>query len=373
MTRVAHVITGLSAGGAEQQLLLLAGQEDDVTVVSLTDDGVVGEALRRGHVPVLVVGMRSNKDLRGLLRLSRLLRAGRFEVVHLHLFRALVHGALVARLAGVPMVVYTEHSLNDRLVEGRPVTAGVRLLYRLCTRLVDVVVAVSAPVRDRLREIGVRRPIRVIANAADAARFRFDPAAREAARGELGLGPDEVAVAVVGRLFHAKAVDVALAAIVPLLDDRHRLLVVGTGPEHDALRTQADELCRVHGVTGRVSFLGERTDVPELLSAMDLVVSPSPEETFGLAVVEARLAGAPVVAVHCPAFDGIDDHGLLRCGPDVADVRTALQAALSAPGAHRVPPPIALLDRCDVTTLAAELHALYTDPTGSGRTKVPLR
>jgi len=137
--RVLHVITGLAAGGAETQLrLLLQHTRHEVEVVALYNAGMVAEQLRADGIPVTDLGMRSNKQLGAVVRLAGLVRRGRFDVVHVHLYRAALYGRLAARLAGVRCVVATEHLLLDDQLEGLPATRGVRGLYLAAERLGQV-------------------------------------------------------------------------------------------------------------------------------------------------------------------------------------------------------------------------------------------
>jgi len=150
--RVLHVITGLGAGGAEQQLrLLLRRLPLTCGVVTLTNPGAVAEGIRADGTAVTDLGMRGNRDLSALPRLVRTIRAGRYDLVHTHLYRACVYGRIAARLAGVRAVVATEHSLGENRIEGRPLTPGTRALYLATERLGAATVAVSATVADRLR------------------------------------------------------------------------------------------------------------------------------------------------------------------------------------------------------------------------------
>lgn len=355
MTRVLHVVTGLHAGGAETQLLLLTRLTDtEPEVLSLTGGGSVAEQLSDEGVPVHLLGMRSSTDARALPRLVGVIRRGRYDAVHLHLFRSLVFGAPAARAAGVRTVLYTEHSLNDVLVEGRQLTRWIRLLYRATLPLVGQVVAVSDVVRARLRALGVADDrVRVVPNAVAPHPASAD---RSASRRELGLPGDVVVLGVVGRLVPAKHVDALLTAVGPLLGPDLRLLVVGEGSERTALEQQ----CADAGVASWVVFTGERSDVPDLLPAVDLLVSPSPEETFGLAVVEARLAGVPVIYVSCPALDelGAPDVGARCVGRGAQSLRQAVSRSLTAP-LHRVPPPAQLSARYDARTASARLDRMY--------------
>jgi glycosyltransferase involved in cell wall biosynthesis len=131
-------------------------------------------------------------------------------------------------------------------------------------------------------------------------------------------------------------------------------LVVGDGPERPALRVLAHEL-RVDAV-----FTGEAMDVPGLLSAMDLLVAPSAEETFGLGVLEGLAAGLPVRYVACPALDDLPAGSVpgARRVPAGTDALQRAVAATVQDGPYRLPPPPAL-DRYDITDVAARTDAVY--------------
>ncbi len=132
-------------------------------------------------------------------------------------------------------MVATEHSLGERALEGRPLTAGVRALYLATERLGTTTVAVSATVEQRLRRWGVPASrLCTVPNGIDAARFRFDPAARAAVRSGLGLAPDAFVVAGVGRLVAGKRFDTLVDAVAAL--PGAHLLLAGDGPELPALR-----------------------------------------------------------------------------------------------------------------------------------------
>ncbi|MFE6283373.1 glycosyltransferase [Streptomyces sp. NPDC057877] len=346
-----HIITGLGVGGAEQQLrLLLRHLPVHSDVVTLTNPGPVADGLEADGVRVVHLGMAGNRDLSALPRLVRIIRDGGYDLVHTHLYRACLYGRLAARIAGVRAIVATEHSLGDSQVEGRPLTAGVRALYLAGERVGRTTVAVSPTVADRLRRWGVPAPrIEVVPNGIDLARFRFDPVGRLRTRQRLGLPDTAYVVGGIGRLTAGKRFDVLVRALARLPRD-HWLLLVGGGPEENVLRRTAHEA----GVADRVLFTGERPavpdgspgpDLPSLLSAMDVLASPCPEEAFGLAVVEALASGLPVRYASCPAVEDLPAHaapGARRvagdAGPDafahaVAEVRAAGPASRAAPDA----------------------------------------
>jgi glycosyltransferase involved in cell wall biosynthesis len=325
--RVLHVITGLHAGGAEHQLrLLLRGLASDVEceVVTLTDAGPVADAIRADGTPVHVLGMRGNNDVTALPRLVRLVRAGRFDVVHTHLYRACVYGRIAARLAGVRHVVATEHSLGDGQIEGRRTTAAVRGLYLAAERIAaGPTIAVSQAVEQRLVAWGVSPGrIVVVPNGLDPDELAFDPRLRRAARERYGIAADAFVVGGLGRLEPGKRFDVLIEAVRPLRDVT--LLLVGDGSVRRQLEEQA---------AGRVVFAGATGHAREALCAMDVLAAPSEQETFNLAVLEALANGLPVLYTTCPPLDEMPAPvaTATKLPPDAARYREAIRARLSTP------------------------------------------
>lgn len=361
-----HVITGLGVGGAEQQLrLLLRHLPVDCDVVTLTNPGAVADGLVADGVRVTHLGMTGNRDLAALPRLVRLIRSGGYGLVHTHLYRACVYGRLAARLAGVRAIVATEHSLGDSQMEGRRLTRGVRGLYLASERLGRATVAVSPTVADRLERWGVPAPrIEVVPNGIDLARFRFDPVQRLRTRQRLGLPETAYVIGGIGRLAAGKRFDVLVHALAQLPDD-YWLLLVGGGPEENVLRRTAHEA----GVTDRVLFTGERPylpdgspgpDLPSLTSAMDLLASPSPEEAFGLAAVEALAAGLPVLYASCPAIEDLPPRAA-SAARRIQGSPEAFAEAIAALGAQGPAPRTApdAAHHYSITRSAAQLMDVY--------------
>lgn len=365
--RVLHVITGLGAGGAEQQLrLLLRHLPVESDVVTLTNPGAVADGLTADGVRVTHLAMGGNRDLGALPRLTAIVRRGRYDLVHTHLYRACLYGRVAARLAGVRAVVATEHSLGDSQMEGRPLTAGVRALYLLGERLGRATVAVSPTVAGRLVRWGVpEQRVAVVPNGIDLAAFAFDPAARHRTRTLLGLERDAFVIGGIGRLVPGKRFDVLIDALARLPSDC-RLLLVGDGPQESALRLAA----RRAGVGERVVFAGERPyladrssgpDLPALASAMDVLAAPSTEEAFGLAVVEALAAGLPVRYASCPALEDLPPGtapDAVRIPCDAGAFARALGEVRAAGPGPRTPAD-ATRHYC-VTRSAARLMEVYT-------------
>ncbi|MET7326634.1 glycosyltransferase [Nonomuraea sp. NPDC005650] len=364
--KVLHVITGLAAGGAEQQLRsLLPYLRARCEVAVLTGHGVVADAIERSGVPVHHVGMRGNRDLRAVGRLARLMRRRRYDVVHTHLYRACVYGRLAARLANVPAIVATEHSIGREHVEGRRLTRPIRALYLASELLGHLTVAVSPTVADRLSRWGVPRSrIVVVPNGVDGAAFGFDAALRRRTRERLGLPDGAFVIGGVGRLEPSKRFDELIRALPPF--EHVVLLLVGSGSCESRLR----ELARATGAERRVIFAGESPEVGALMSAMDVLAAPSVEETFGVAVVEALASGLPVLYDTCPAVEDLPPGsapGARRVAPHRLAAELAELAELAGPP-RRMPPPEAVR-LYDVRRQADQLDRLYLRLLGAAPTE----
>ncbi|WP_370092457.1 glycosyltransferase [Streptacidiphilus sp. MAP12-20] len=384
--RVLHVVTGLRAGGAEQQLRLLLRHlppEVHCEVVALCEAGAVAEGLRADGVTVHELGMRGNRDLAALPRLVRLIRAGRFDLVHCHLYRACVYGRIAARLAGVRAVVATEHSLQPGVLEGRRTGLGLRRLYLATERLGLVTIAVSEAVAHQLRAWGVQAErIRVVPNGIEPDAYRTAAVSWR----ELGLSElpeDAFVIGAVGRLVPGKRFDVLVDALaLPALQapalqragvtgGPPYLLIVGDGPERAALEARARE----RGVAERVVFTGERDDVPALLGALDALAAPSAGETFGLALVEGLASGLPVLWSSGPALaelppqelSALARRGTSRTEPTPAAYATALAALMARSETLPAgPQPGSLSARYDIARLAPRVAAIYAELTAAG-------
>jgi glycosyltransferase involved in cell wall biosynthesis len=261
-------------------------------------------------------------------------------------------------------------------MEGRALTAGVRALYLAGERLGSVTVAVSPTVAGRLERWGVPAPrIEIVPNGIDVARFRFDAARRTRTRRRLGLPEDAYVVGGIGRLTAGKRFDVLVRGLA-LLPRDHWLLLVGGGPGENVLRRTAHEA----GVADRVLFTGERPGIPDgspgpglpaLTAAMDVLASPSPQEAFGLAVVEALASGLPVLYASCPAVEDLPARAAagarrVRGGPD-AYARAITEVRAGGPRPRT--PPDAAHHYC-ITRTAARLMDVYAaalSPSTSSR------
>jgi len=284
----------------------LRKQGHQVVLACSDDPGEAGqsfvELLRRQGFEVQILPIRRHispfLDLWSILKLYRYLRLRRFDVVHVRTAKAGMIGRLAARLARVPVIVYTAHAFpfHEYLSHWR--IRLYALLERFAARLCDVIAVDSECVRARGLACKVAAPdrIRVIPMGIDTE--RFDPAKyrleRGSIRADLGLAPESMVVGAVARFVPDKGLDTLLQAVSMMGKKFPQLqcLLVGDGPLREELRNLSGRL----GLDHQVVFAGYRTDIPRLLAAMDLFMLPTHREGFGVAFADAMSMEVPVIA-----------------------------------------------------------------------------
>ena len=280
-------------------------------------------------VGVFSLGKRPGHDPRSFLRLVKLLRKVRPAIVHSRNW-ATFDAILAARLAGVRVVIHGEHGRDITDPEGRNKRRN--RIRRLLSPLVTHFATVSRDLEEWLcHEVGLpAHKVSTIRNGVDLARFaRSD---RPAARVKLGLPVDAVIVGTVGRLDPVKdqaALVRALAALLPSHPWAF-LTITGAGPCHEGLMRLVAEL----GIGPRVRLLGESSDVPAVLGAMDLFVLPSIAEGMSNTLLEAMAAGLPVVATRVGGSPELVEDGITgRLVPrqDLDALRQAIAGYLDDP------------------------------------------
>ncbi|MBL8524501.1 MAG: glycosyltransferase [Betaproteobacteria bacterium] len=292
--RLLFVNHSLAMGGIETMLVdmirLLPKDRFSPEVAVFESGGSLEQVLEQRGIPVHRLDKREGVDAGLFLRLRKLIVDRKIDVVHSHNYSAWIYACVSARSVGGIVHVHTEHSAVENV--GRRYMA-----QRWLSRLTSRVVAVSQHVHDvMINDIGVdKRRIRLVLNGVNTARFAPNVEVRLAARMEIGLSEDEVAIGIVARLVPIKNHALLIRAAAPLIvagASSARLVIVGDGPERPAL----EALCTELGVAEKVLFLGERRDTERLLNAMDIYVLSSISEGMNLTLLEAMSASLPVVA-----------------------------------------------------------------------------
>jgi glycosyltransferase involved in cell wall biosynthesis len=293
--RVLSLIKGLSLGGAERLLSLMAEFRDrdafryEAAYLLPWKDGLVDQFQADG-VPVHCLEGGREWDIRWVSRLRRLVRDRRYDVVH-------VHSPYVAGLARLglkslsprlrPRLVYTEH------LPWWGYRRPTRLLNRLTYRLDDANLAVSRTVRESVHP-RLRHRVDVVIHGIAPQRIREHRRHRDDVRRELGVKPGEILVGTVAHLTRQKGYPVLLEAAQRLVERGLpvRFMAVGRGPEEVRIRETHERLA----LGDRFQFLGFRPDAIRLMSAFDIFVLASWYEGLPVTVMEALTLGIPPVA-----------------------------------------------------------------------------
>lgn len=240
------------------------------------------------------------RDLGAFGSLVGHLRRLRPDILHTHNPKPGVYGRLAGRVAGVPVVVNTQHGLFAT-AEDRPTKrAVVYVAERLAAACSQAELVQNPDDLATLRRLRVPdERLTLLGNGVDLAHFTadsVDSGTRARVRAELGVADDEVLVGAVGRLVWEKGLAEVFAAAVSLRAIRPQVRVVVVGPSDDekADGLQPSDVARATA-DGGVSFLGRRTDVADLYAAMDVYVLASHREGFPRSAMEAVAMGLPIV------------------------------------------------------------------------------
>ena len=300
-------------------------------LVGLFRSGWLKEQCEAKQLETVVTPMQDKLDWRWLKKVLHFVRAENVSLIHTHEFTANVYGALVARLAGIP-VVATVHGKNYYWENARR-----RIAYRRLAKW-GRMVAVSRDIREFLAEhVGIKKErIEVIHNGINVDAFDCQHEAT-AHKSALGLCGDGRIIGMIGSLYPVKGHRYLLGALPRILAacPDTTVLLIGRGELDSSLKALAKDL----GVDQRVHLLGLRSDISALLSIMDVFVQPSISEGLSIALLEAMAAAKPVVASHVggnPELVSDGETGCLVPPQDENALATTIVSLLQNPQMARI-------------------------------------
>ncbi|SPP66143.1 glycosyltransferase [Nitrospira lenta] len=303
-TTVLHLSTSSGPGGAERMISTLAAalnQGQVRVIVGLFRAGWLQTECERFGVRTIVIPIAGVLGLQWFLGYWELIRKERVALIHAHEFSAIMCGWILAKMAGVPLVA-TVHGKNYFWEKWRR-----RVAYRLVSRYGSLV-AVSADLKRFICDkVGIEEGrVHVIYNGVAAAQPVADEEAHTC-KAELAIVGRYPVLGVVGSLYPVKGHRFLVSAMPEIIRrwPRAVLLVIGRGELEASLKAQAEQL----GIADNIRFLGMRSDVPRLLSVLDVFVLPSLSEGLSLALLEAMASGQPVVATAVGGNPELVDQG----------------------------------------------------------------
>ncbi len=360
--RVLFVNPGRAMGGAEQSLsLLLQGLRSRgvESLVALFDDGPFHQHLTEQVFRTLCLkplrglrGATRYRDTSGLvrslpmiaagfptlLRLVSLVRHHRVDIIHTNGLKAHMLAGCAGRLAGIP-VVWHLRDFPPAAAAGRILRTSSRYLPALVLTNSDAVAQAVQTERD-----AIPRVTRLY-NPVDLERFR-PGLAKTGLRRELGIGARVPLVGCVAHLTPWKGHEQFLAIardVQAVCPETHFVVAGGAIYEtdgHHGYAAQLRQRAQAMGIADRVTFLGARDDVPEILSALNVLVHcPVAPEPFGRVLAEAMAVGCPVVASRCGGIPEVVEDGVtgnLVSPGDLKGFVTSVAAYLNSPSYREI-------------------------------------
>ncbi len=378
--RIAHVITRMILGGAQENTLLscedaMREYGDDVLLVTGPALGPEGSLLDRAGaegVPVeMVASLRRPihpwRDWISYRKIKRILREFQPDVVHTHSAKGGILGRAAAWSLGVPAIVHTVHGAPFHPYQGRGVRAIFRACERWAARRCHAMVSVADAMTDLMVDAGVapREKFTTIYSGMEVEPFLNANEHRERVRAELGYGPEHVVIGKIARLFRLKGHRYVIEAARTVVDadPNVRFLMVGDGILKDRLLRQV----ATAGLEEHFQWVGlvPPLRTVELLSAMDILVHASLREGLARVLPQALIAGKPVVSYDIDGAREVVVHGetgFLLPSKSVEEMAVALKrlaaeadlrTRLGTEGRRR------LADKFRHEKMAAELRELY--------------
>lgn len=240
--------------------------------------------------------IRPTSDLLAIYKLYRVIKRFEPQIVHTQTSKAGIVGRIAAWLAGVPVIVHTAHAFSFHPYLPPAVYWFYVFIEKWAGRFSDVILVDTDSVRDDgLRHRVVMDPRKLVTIPMGIDLKKFSPSLRGNSNilEVLGIMPQSIVVGTIARLVPDKGLDcfIKMASLVLTQCQGVIFLIVGDGPLRQTLELQAGDL----GIGSSVIFAGHRSDVPELLNAMDVFVLPTLREGFGVVFAEAMAMKKPVV------------------------------------------------------------------------------
>ncbi|MEA2626344.1 MAG: hypothetical protein QOD06_2389 [Candidatus Binatota bacterium] len=339
MTRVLFFTGSFKIGGSERYLVSVLEHLDrtrfDPEVACLDERGPLREQVRALGVPVrsfpIAGGLLRASSIASIPRAASWIRFRRFDVVQCWMNYPNVIGGLATLLSRSPVLVCAVRGVHRAGAFHHPNPLLERLHHWVCRRA-DRVLVNGASLRSFVRaRLGVPEDrIVLIPNGVNEHRFAPDAGRRAEVRAALGIADSLLGIIYVGRLEREKGCFEAINGFLAsgILDAR--LLVIGDGPERIALET----LARGSAAGERIRFLGNRSDISDLLNGSDVFVFPTYGEGFPNALVEAMASALPIVTSDVPPIRELVRDGsqaLLVAPRDADGVARALRGLASDP------------------------------------------
>jgi len=292
---ILFVLTELFVGGAQRQLYRIIANLDrekfNPVICCLKKEGILAEDFRRLGIRVTAINSRNKRDLRVIPRLLNILRKEEIHIIYtIGAGDSMFWGRLCGVILNTPVRISSVHRIGYPLHE-----KTIEFLNKLLVPFTDRIIAVAEAQRKYLVEKeGISEDkLEVIYNTIDIDRYRIDSQSK-LDKGLLGIPEDDKIVGIIASLRPDKRHDIFINAAADVLDvfPHTSFLIVGDGSEKANIESLIDR----YDIGAKVHMVGNRDDIPEILSLLDISVLSSEHEVFPNTILESFAMGKPVVA-----------------------------------------------------------------------------
>jgi len=371
MKKIVMIITSLSCGGAETVLYELTKKlskyDLDLHIISLSGKGVIYEKIKKLDIPISVVSNKSGPLIVfSFIKLFFLLRKIKPEVVHTWMYHADLFGGMIAKLANVDKIVWSLHNTN---LDKDKTKLTTRLVVKTCSLVSSWLPSyiVSCSFQSSLVHIEIGYPkekITVIPNGFNLSEYYPRPGARQLILSELNIPKNSFLVGLMARFDPVKNHIGLIESAATLCKNNSNIYFIFAGQGVDSSNKYLTSIIDDLNLNSKIHMLGYRSDMPYLISSLDLLVSSSHGEAFPLVVGEAMSCEVPCVVTDVGDSSYlVGNTGKVVKADDIDDLANAIEYMfqmktedrqyLGKIARHRI------IENFDITIIAKQYKKLY--------------
>lgn len=292
---VMNIISSLSVGGREKVVIdMLNGLNDDIFTLSLCclkKAGPILDYLKNSNMELFFLNKKDGIDFGIIFKLTKILMMQKPDIVHTHNPGAFIYGSIAAKLANIPVIVNTEHGY------GNVISLKKKMVEYYLIKHTSKTIAVSDDLKKKISDGSewCQDKIITIHNGIDCEKFKSYKEIRKI-RESFNFKENDIIVGNVARLSEVKDHRTLIDAfsIVCSKFNNSKLVIVGDGE----LRKELENKASCNELKGRVYFLGERKDINDILSMLDIFVLSSISEGISISLLEAMASGKAIIATN---------------------------------------------------------------------------
>lgn len=308
--KILHIITSLKIGGAESALcnFLTRCRSQDLHLVAFFHSGPNLERLEKlGIKTYQIKGLASCYDPLAIMRLSKIIKTQKPDIIHTALFSSNIIGRILGYLHDIPIVSDLHGDVYDSgkarkffEVISAPLANKIVSVSHSCAKSFEMA---AAQALSPAKFTKIKSNHTVICNGIDSSSLLEKASKNLISRSFIGLEEDDFIVGAIGRLERIKAYDILIIAFHEFLNickarnekiSKLKLVIIGDGKERESLEKLGEKL----GIRNSIHFLGFKTDAWKFYKSFDCFAISSLSEGLSIALLEAMSFGLPIISTH---------------------------------------------------------------------------